>query len=871
MKKNVLIFVVMGMMFGCSLEEVQQWGDKCPSRDIDDFEQAQLAYIGTPECRIDNVRACDVSEMINKDVSVYFETKNCPYEYKHCVQDSDTLYHCEKETITKCADGQILCESRGGNFCLDPKSNQTCGASSCTDVGQTCLENSICEEFSEGEFACVNKQNNRIVCDKKEIDSSDDMTCGASNCDESDNYGGKDCSAFGEESFCGLNSQTKYYECKCPGSYVMCGGKCVNPNVDSAHCGAKGTCSSDDSADENYKGEDCSQDDDAFCAGGLCKCSAGGPWCIIEGMNDDKPRCYLPSENDTCNARLTEDGRHCDVEPCENQYACFNKSADTYECKLDSCKDGEQICMSGNDTVCYSLTDIHHCGNCSLDCDLHNYQNVVADKCVEKNGIYACTYKCTDGLTNCGDDTEPNCVDLSTTTLHCGACGNKCEGSTYCKDGNCINTECSDAQCTTTDANGNDICVNNDKQCGKDCSVCSMIHTNGYCVNGTCMIRSCLENEHPIFNDKGQITSCENNTNTSCAPSNITMSDEIADCTKKLTENVSETACSNAGRCIVASCEPGYHISSDLQKCVANSKTECAARNSSKVSDCTTIANSSKTRCEAGSCAVTECASGYHLSKQGNACAANTNTECGGTTTTATTNCTTLANIANTSSGTCDKSTGKCKVTKCKSEFHIKSDYTACEANSNSACGTTTSTPTNCTSKSLEKVCNSSGKCSCSVDDSTVLNYNGNACITKWCQGIPGVLSGEKQTRNVYSSGNEEGCKPTACVDGYKLDYEGENVRAYVCRPYTSKINCSTIGYAHATNSDGYCLACERGWSNCSSAQCASTHKFYADACLPLDACCGSRNADRGTPEYHMCTNCLALGKKCNASIGKCQ
>lgn len=1044
MKKSViLVLAATGLMFGCTLDEVVPIGERCPERSVDRYEEASLTYIGNPECTADNLSGCDLSGISYHNFGIYFKTKNCPLEINKCVQDSELEYHCEREKsiVKECAAGQIQCDRSDGVICLDPKDITTCGAHDCDDEehnygGQNCQKAntaSICEQNSEGRYVCKSV-GGLLLCDT-EIDPSSEYYCGANDCNE-DNYGGDDCSLYDDDRICAKDEATDAYRCLCRQGYIVCNGKCIRPMSDGEYCGAKGECNSDDPNDDNYRGVNCT--DEGRCREGECKCYDDKLWCIVDGMNNDQLHCYSPEDNDTCNAKLADDGVHCKVSPCAERYACTDISATEYVCELDTCEDGEQRCGSGEDKQCYPWTDLNHCGACNVNCDVHNFQNVVPKACVKNGDNYACTYECVDGMVNCGSETAPECYDLNTTSKHCGGCGKDCSGSGYCEGGSCHESACLETECTKNDSDGHVQCVNEDDKCGKDCAICTNKHDNGYCLNGVCYISSCLENEHPIYNESGKITKCEKNTSSRCAPSNIKMGEPVVDCSQKLKDNVVETGCTSAGSCYITKCAPNYHISSDLQSCIANTKEKCGAVDSTETTNCTTIENSKQTQCNGGVCVVTECSAGYHINSGKTGCVANTDTACGAANSTSTTNCTTLANVAN-GYGKCTVSTGVCNVTKCNSGYHIKSGSTACESNSDTACGaenststtncttlanvasgygkctvstgvcsvtkcnsgyhlnsgktgcvantntscgavdsstvkdctaisnvasgggacsggactvtkcvsgyhlnsdktgcsansntscaevssnspkncttisnvasgggtcsngactvskcvsgyhinsgktacvvnsnTSCATPTSssakdCTSNSYEKECNSAGKCACSADGSTVLNYNKNACVTKWCAGIPGVKSGKKQTLNQWSeaSNSEQGCKPTACVSGYKLD----NVNsAYVCRPLTSNFDCTTLGYKNSSNASGFCLACSGNWSGCNNSQCASTHKYYGTACLPVEACCGNKSASVLSAEGLQCTNCLALGySKCDTTTGTCK
>lgn len=837
-KGFILLSALLCVSSGCTIEEVQTWGDSCPPR-VNAVEGATLSYIGDPVCTAETQDKCDVSSLANKKIDLYFKTHNCPPEFKNCVQDEGELsFHCEKEketvVVTECAQGILCKDENGENFCLDPSVSRTCGATDCDNKGQNCQEfNSTCEEHAPGEYVCISRETQKIVCSDAEADPSSKLTCGASHCREEDNYGGQNCADLGPESFCGFNAKTEAYSCRCPDSFILCDGKCVNPGSSKEFCGAKGECSSDDPTDENYRGYQCAStvDDSAgYCSEGRCRCSnPKDVWCIIDELNDGLPQCYSPSVNETCNVRLSEDGIHCDINPCEEHFACEDVSVDSYECVRKSCVEGEQFCAIGEERACFPMTDFNHCGSCGNNCEINSYNNVEPYDCLKVDETnYACAYHCTDGMENCGSETEPQCFDLSTTSKHCGSCDNACDTNGYCEGGKCYETECKDFECTTRDENNHKTCVNEDKKCGKDCAICTSLHDNGYCLNGFCFIRECLAGEHPIFNESGQITACEKNSNERCAPVNMKQNDPVYNCSEILTGHVVGTMCAAEGICKITKCEKDYHLSADAQSCIANSKSSCAPANKSETTDCTKIEHSSKTECVFGECSVVSCAAEFHLNAKNTGCVANSDTACTAVDSHDTRNCTTIPSIASASAGTCSAA-GSCTVSSCAKGFHLNRGKDGCDVNMDVACAKVNSnSEQNCQAianiaSASAGTCAADGTCTVSScapgfhlnSDKTgcVANSNTacgkvNSTSTQNCQTIVNIASASAGT--CTSSGT---CTVSSCAAGFHLN-SGKTGCVQNTDALCAPVNSSSTQDCKATNAEMFCL--KNGTCGCS-------------------------------------------------------
>lgn len=117
-----LLALLIAAASGCSLDEIQEYGDSCPPKQN---KKAQLSYIQTSadtQCR--SGEAC---------FEETFASGKCPKEYAGCYLDSQKQFYC----LSRCPAGQIACDGQ----CISPETDKTfCGATdACGDYG--CCEN----------------------------------------------------------------------------------------------------------------------------------------------------------------------------------------------------------------------------------------------------------------------------------------------------------------------------------------------------------------------------------------------------------------------------------------------------------------------------------------------------------------------------------------------------------------------------------------------------------------------------------------------------------------------------------------------------------------------------------------------------------
>ncbi|MBQ9817949.1 MAG: hypothetical protein IJM59_10875 [Proteobacteria bacterium] len=855
--KSLIIILVPLVLTSCEMASVVEWGSDCPGNS----ETGKLSYIGDEYCNAENTE-CHFFDTNDKesvyDFSIHFRLNRCPNEYPKCVNEDDT-YHCEAQT--NCAPNQFACElETGSTLCVDPASTSTCGAQAdkCNEEyfgGQDCSMrgSSICA-YRDGEYSCQCASGAKL-CGSYCLSPAANETCGANDCD-ADNYGGDDCTEYEDVRTCRFSDGK--YSCQCRDGDIMCDGKCVTPSTDPWHCGAKGACTSDDPEDDDYSGTNCDSGN-GICSAGLCKCTSGQIWCSVNG--EEQPRCVSPYDPETCGAQLLYETEECESIQCKKGQSC-SFSNDTFSCIQVECEESEHLCKIDGVRMCTPLSDPNNCGTCGMKCERRKGVHAHGNLCKSTgDDDYDCTLLCDEGYTNCkpDDDFDPECVDLNRDLDNCGECGKSCSLEESCIDGICKKTECLPTQCATKDANNKAICMNMDFMCGANCDNCFLIDEDSKCnvQQGKCAYTKCKNNQHPIYSGD-QIVSCEDNSASACAPSASLPNDPIVDCNASKPANVSSMDCSSDGTCIPVACAPGYHLNGHT--CEANSKTACGSTDGA-VKSCLGSHVEDANCNNNGECIVTQCASGYHIHSNLTSCVQNSTEACAPPNRSDTTNCNTLSNVE---SAKCT-SQGTCQVTNCKSGYHITdATQSSCSPTSASSCAATNSYSVKDCTTSYKKSC-SGGTCVCA---SGVENYDNTACVNEACKGVPGIQSGNALTKSWFNHNySDYACNATSCLPGYKRQQQN-NTEAWTCLPPSSQVNCGSLGYLY-TSSDGHCIAQHNGKNG--HAHCKDNYRHYILACLHKDVCCGTRNTSMSLATDFLCTNCLAQGKTCNISSGKCQ
>jgi len=133
-----------------------------------------------------------------------------------------------------------------------------------------------------------------------------------------------------------------------------------------------------------------------------------------------------------------------------------------------SCQQGLTSCSG----TCVNVsTDTYNCGACGTKC-----------KAGYVCALGKCALSCQAGLTDCSS----TCVNLKTDLSNCGACGSKCKAGSFCNAGKCA------LYCGTGLTNCSGTCINlksdanNCGSCGNKCQTGTMCYSGKCLVLGSC-------------------------------------------------------------------------------------------------------------------------------------------------------------------------------------------------------------------------------------------------------------------------------------------------------------------------------------------------------------------------------------------------
>lgn len=352
----------------------------------------------------------------------------------------------------------------------------------------------------------------------------------------------------------------------CPEGRYACGGRCVDRETDSAHCGrcglrcvdgehcVGGQCRACPAGQADCDGdaltgcETLIASDQANCGACGLACANGdcvSGICVVSGCDAPTTRC-----GDTC-ADTSSDRDHCGTcgHACEGDERCeggvcvcppgysmcrgvcvdlgsnrLNCGACDHACVGDQrCEGGTCVCPSKNvvcGSDCADLTsDELHCGTCDNACNQD-------ELCIR--GVCHCN--------NGGERCDGTCVELQWSLAHCGACGHACGSNEVCSDGACVPGCRSGRLC-------GGVCVYLDTDVG-NCGACGRrCDASQRCDAGRCRVATC-----PTGTDD-----CDGDLGNGCEISISTSADNCGACGHH---------CAGGGTCAdgACSCPPGFEL-----------------------------------------------------------------------------------------------------------------------------------------------------------------------------------------------------------------------------------------------------------------------------------------------------------------------
>lgn len=374
---------------------------------------------------------------------------------------------------------------------------------------------------------------------------------------------------------------------------VVCGGQCVNTNIDNAHCGGcNRTCSLSDNDTRAA----------VACQDGGCHAIACQPgYYLADGTDEtgkDIKKCEPCNENEyTTSATATG----CKVCPTTTGAKSMVFDADNNICKAASCLEGYQL-KDGSCEPCapgtYSKTsDTAQCKTCDMKC------TECPDGHFSGHAASSCT-KCPAGTHTVGDDrTECKALNCQSgehvngnaceedSKSNCGAPRNECiqlnHGTSACTNGQCVYT-------CEAGYYWEDNCNDDQGRCCIQCPEGSYCPTAGLTSPIPCPVGHYCPNK-----DSDECTEmyCQNNRPTPCPEGTYQ-------------ENIGSTKCepcgdnqiSAAGSAMCAECKGNTHANDNHTACVGCNNVGNVDDTCVKTTGAATMRCSSQNICKAASC-----------------------------------------------------------------------------------------------------------------------------------------------------------------------------------------------------------------------------------------------------------------------------
>lgn len=350
-----------------------------------------------------------------------------------------------------CDGGTYVCDAPNATVCKGAGTKNICGG--CTSLsgrpGSACEDGGVWTCDGDDAVQCSNTPDQTNVCGgSQSLTESPGRPCGP--CDE------------GTWICDGTDSLTCYGETDLnndPDNCGMCGNSCDLSNAyetcSSGTCDLRACEAGWGNCDGNFS-NGCEKELNTVDNCGMC-----GLACAIDHANET-------CTNGTCQIDSCESGwDDCDGDPangCETDldtasncgacgqvcsFANASATCNNQSCALDSCDSGYGDCDNDASNGCeQSLDTANHCGSCGRSCDLAN----ATETC---NSGTCAIQSCDSGWKDCDGNAKNGCeVDTTSSTLHCGSCGNACPTGQTCQNSQCVDVISpgagTDSACVTT-------------------------------------------------------------------------------------------------------------------------------------------------------------------------------------------------------------------------------------------------------------------------------------------------------------------------------------------------------------------------------------------------------------------------------------
>ncbi|MBQ8035379.1 MAG: hypothetical protein IJ268_00135, partial [Proteobacteria bacterium] len=408
------------------------------------------------------------------------------------------------ETGRSCQNQACLCpngKAYNGYECVTTSDSEHCGASQDNPIGTRCRDDQKCIWNTElNNFACT-CTNQTFEANNACVDPNNDATCGAT----PDNPLGTTCE----------NDQTcTSGKCKCNNpKMIKCGTKCIFPQSDPHHCGARGQCNNERNNHPDYIGDICDEAAGQECINNHCGCQGELIYCDGKCINPSNDNAHCGMFNTTCeklvtcpaNATCTDGTCKCDTgyAHCGNSNTCVPNGETNCGarggCTSTSASSPDYAgidCTKYNDLTCQTSTGI---------CIPKTDKSVKCDPlrtCTSDGAFTGCanTSQFKDNTCNsCGsnDLCGSSCSELLGTKTNCSACGDSCgSGQTCQRVSDKYQCQCARAQDGRELSKCGNTCVDlqfsqaNCGKCGNECA------DDEFCIKGVCQPLECEENQY---------------------------------------------------------------------------------------------------------------------------------------------------------------------------------------------------------------------------------------------------------------------------------------------------------------------------------------------------------------------------------------
>jgi hypothetical protein len=256
----------------------------------------------------------------------------------------------------------------------------------------------------------------------------------------------------------------------------QCDDRCVDVTSDALHCGScGGACPAG-----------------MVCGDGRCRCSDGS----LPNLSEDSLNCGACGQacrpGERCKAGLCQCETTTGTSTCaQDQVCCADGCQAQCLCAGSTPVDGgtssgggtvcqtDQLCCGGDQCIDVSSSP-DHCGACGRACPKGTTCISGSCRCSAADSV-SCDLD--GGARCCGAPGSERCTDVKSSGANCGQCGAACGAGQYCSGGQCL---CGQTACAAGQSCCGGSCVTASSD-PKHCGACGVTcNTGESCVGGKC-------------------------------------------------------------------------------------------------------------------------------------------------------------------------------------------------------------------------------------------------------------------------------------------------------------------------------------------------------------------------------------------------